>query len=428
MSRAPSTIGIDMGSSGIKGVLRSGDGRILASMTRATELLTAGPGEVVFSADRCYGILCDVLQSLVRSTDAGLIAAVTLSGATGDTVLLDGQGCPLLPAIHWMDTRTVNDETVDPPGMTPADVYRTSGWPWFRSFPLAHLAWLKTHQADIYQRAHRVGMNLTYQYYRLCGAWAMDYSTATTFYLQDQANRCWYQPYLDWLGLSASRLPQLHPTGICIGQVSRQAVEETGLPEGCAVVLGAFDHPCAARGTGVVRPGDVLLSLGTSWVGFYPVASREAGLRQNLLMDPFLSSTGGAWGVMFSLTKAGERLDESMRSSYPQAADVATRHSLVEADVHRLSSGAPAPSAAAALVDELIGVMGDKINQFSREGMDAERVVLAGGPSANAAIVDRFRRILGKPVTVAQSGGYSGALGAAMIAAKYCEDQAAQVC
>ena len=416
--RQASTIGIDLGTSAIKGTLLSEDGTILVTLTQPTELQRPGPGEVVFSSDRCYEILCEVLRTLTGSDHAGRISAVALSGATGDTLLLGQGGRPLLPTLHWMDTRSGEDPSMDPPGMTAADIYHISGWPWSRMFPLAHLAWLKTHQADAYRQAHRVGMNLTYQYYRLCGAWAMDPSTATTFYLQDQQKQKWHPLYLDWLELDVGQLPEIRPSGSRIGRISSQAAVETGLTEGCAVVLGAFDHPSAARGAGVTQPGDLLLSLGTSWVGFYPVRDRALAIQQNMLVDPFLSSEEGLWGAMFSLAKAGEKLNEALRLSYPEASDEATRHVLIEHDLRQAMNGAATRSAAVTLIRELVQSMHEKMDGFSRQGIAAERVVLVGGPSANGAIVELFKQIAGKPIRVAPSSGHSGAVGAARLAAK----------
>lgn len=407
---ATGTIGIDMGTSAMKGVLRSTDGHLWASASRRTEIERPQSGEVVFSSERSYEILCRLLRTLSKSAASLKITAIVLSGATGDTVLLGKDRKPRLPAIHWMDTRSSNDATIDPPDIFPADIYRISGWPWFRGFPMAHLAWLKQNQSTEYANADRIGMNITYQYHRLCGAWAMDYSTATTFYLQNQENKTWHTPYLDWLKLDPGKLPSLHPSGTPIGQITRQAAVETGLPEGCAVVLGAFDHPSAARGVGVTLPGELLLSLGTSWVGFYPVMDRSLAIRQNMLVDPFLSTDGGPWGAMFSLSKAGETLNEALSASYPATASAEERYRLFEQDLNNNNE-----NAAVRLAEEFILTMRDKMDAFSRHGIVTERIVLVGGPSANSAIVALFRNLLQKSVQVSPHGGYAGAVGAALI-------------
>ncbi len=416
--RDTSTIGIDLGTSAIKGVLLSQAGAILATATRSTELERPAAGEVVFSSDRCYEILCELVQTLVKSDPSARVRAVAISGATGDTLLLNQEGHPLLPTIHWMDSRSSEDPAVDPPGMTASDIYQTSGWPWFRRFPLAHLAWLKAHHAETYRQARRVGMNVTYQYYRLCGAWVIDPSTATTFYLQNQRQQKWHQPYLDWLDLDEGQLPEFHSSGSCVGRISRMAASETGLPESCKVVLGSFDHPSAARGAGVVKPGDLLLSLGSSWVGFYPLRDRATALNLKMLADPFLSMKNGPWGAMFSLTEAGQKLNEALRHSYPDETDEAKRHALVERDLRQAMEGMTTQNAAVVMIRGLVEAMREKIAWFSNREILTERIVLVGGPSVNGAIVDLFKNILVKPIEVAACSAHSGAVGAALMAAE----------
>lgn len=405
------TIGIDLGSSAIKGVLLGENGRILATATRPTELQCPAPGEVVFSSSRCYELICEVLKTL--AAQATRLGAVAISGATGDTVLLDASGHPLLPTMHWMDARSSADPSVDPPQMTASQIHQVSGWPWSRTFPLAHLAWLKTHAADAYRQAARVGMNLTYQYFRLCGEWVVDPSTATTFYLQDQENQRWYPPYLNWLGLQEDQLPEILPSGHSVGTISSAVAGETGLPEGCQVVLGAFDHPSAARGTGVLDPGDLLLSLGTSWVGFCPIQNRDLALKQKMLVDPFLSGEQGPWGGMFSLTKAGEKLNQALLSVYPDCTSPADRYSLFEQDLR----AADRSNAATQMIHDLVNSLHKMTSEFARQGIPAERIVLVGGPSPNPAIADIIHEVFGQPVEVAPSSAHAGAAGAARLAA-----------
>ncbi len=137
----------------------------------------------------------------------------------------------------------------------------------------------------------------------------MDPSTASTFYLYDQVNRCWHKPYLDLLGIGEQMLSKLLDSGKVLDSLTADASKETGLPETTVAVLGAFDHPSAARGTGVLSVGKMLLSCGTSWVGFYPIEDRALGIGQKMLVDPFLTPSG-PWGAMSSLTAIGITIDK----------------------------------------------------------------------------------------------------------------------
>lgn len=407
-------IGLDLGTSAIKGVLLSSGGEVIAVARQATEILRPQTGRVEMDSVRFYGILCRVIRELVPAAKGEPVAALALSGATGNTLLLDDTGAPLRNAIHWMDMRAADEPSCEPPAAIASEVYHVSGWPGFRGFPLAHLSWLKRHEPENYKRASRVGMNITYQFLRLCGAWAMDYSTATTFYLQNQVDRRWHQPYLDWLELKKEQLPELLPSGSVIGRVSEQAASETALSTDAAVVLGAFDHPSAARGVVVTAPGDVLLSCGTSWVGFYPVKDRALALSQKMLIDPFLAPRG-PWGAMFSLPRVGEEVQAFVDRTFEGEASPAARYALFNAAAAASAKGSGEPCRA--LMERISENMATRMRELAQAGLLAGRIFMVGGPSESPVWPDILREATGLDIAIPKNGAYAGALGAAFMAA-----------
>jgi len=312
-----------------------------------------------------------------------------------------------------MDSRAADDPRVDPAGIAPEAIYRAVGWPYFRGFPLVQLAWLRQNQPELFGRAALAAMDVTYFLHRLSGAFGMDHSSATTFYLQDQVERRWHRPLLDWLGLGEERLPRLLASGSVLGQVTARGAGETGLPAGAAVVLGAFDHPSAARGCGVLRPGQVLLSCGTSWVGFYPVADRELALAQKLLIDPFLSPRG-PWGALFSLTRVGERVQAFVDATFAGEATQAARYARFDEAAARAPRGSTDPSRA--LMADLAGQMKARMDSLSAAGLRAERIVMVGGPTESPAWMQILADTLGSELALPEAGAHAGAVGAAILA------------
>lgn len=407
-------VGIDLGTSATKGVLLAADGRMLTRERRATELIRPAPDRVEFSSERAYELLCEVTRSLVRAAPAGTrIRAIALSGATGNALLLDESGKPLSNAISWMDSRSAQDALVDPEGISADEIYRTVGWPYFRGFPLVQLAWLRRNKPDLFKRAALAAMNITYQYHRLSGAYAMDHSTATTFYLQDQVMRRWHHPLCDWLGLRQDRLPPLRPSGSVLGKLTPQAAGETGLPAGTAVVLGAFDHPSAARGCGVLRPGKLLLSCGTSWVGFYPVADRELALSQKMLVDPFLSPAG-PWGAMFSLARVGEKIQAFVDERFASEPDVDARYARFNEAAARSPRGSAEPCRA--LMEDLARQMKLRMDALAAAGLRAESIAMVGGPTESPVWMQIMADTTGVEIALPEPGAYAGAVGAAILA------------
>jgi sugar (pentulose or hexulose) kinase len=177
-----------------------------------------------------------------------------MASASGNTLLLDKDMRPVMKVISWTDERVTDEMQRVYPDAEPQAVHETVGWPFIPSFPLAHLAWFRLNEPEAYKTCGRVCMSTDYVNYRLTGEWGIDTSTATTFYLQDQKKMIWNKEFLDMLELDEAKLPPLYKSVTVLGRLDKSAAEATGLIEGTPVVLGAFDHPCAARGTGILSP------------------------------------------------------------------------------------------------------------------------------------------------------------------------------
>ena len=207
-------IGLDVGTSAVKGVVLSTDGNVIAQGKRSTQFLHPQPDFVELSPEAHYQVVCDLIRELVASTPPGsFVAALSMAAASGNTVLLDKKGQPLTNIISWLDQRAVKTAHELLPEFDFDQVHSIVGWPWSGSFPFGHLAWLKKNSPEKYHSASHYGMNSDYLLSRLTGKWGMDPSTATTFYLQDQRTRHWYRPYLERLEISEEKLSKLLPSG-----------------------------------------------------------------------------------------------------------------------------------------------------------------------------------------------------------------------
>ena len=236
-------------------------------------------------------------------------------------------------------------------------------------------------------------------------------------------------PYLDVLGIPADKLPALDSPGTVLGGISAAASAETGLPEGTPVVLGCFDHPSAARGAGILEEGQLLLSCGTSWVGFFPLCDRTDMISRRMLVDPFLTPDG-PWGGMISIPAIAASIDRILAEYISGSMD---RYQ----ELDRLAAQAK-PGAGGLRIDLSQDCQPAGLEQYGRESisralMEAavyelkramnglERAVIVsaatmvGGPSEMHTWPQIISDVLGIPVSVAY-GAYSGAVGAAMLA------------
>lgn len=302
-------IGLDIGTSAIKGVAVTVNGEQLASGRRTVPFEYPRPGHVEVSAQKHYLLLCDLIRELAAQAGTNRrIKALGMAVASGNSILLDADKRPLTRIISWLDQRAVDETETILPTLDTEQVHEITGWPWIEMFPLAQLAWLKHYLSDVYTSARYRKMNLEYLLYRLCGRWVLDCSNATTSYLHDQRSRTWYEPYLDMLEIPRQSMSELLPAGTSLGPLRPESRQQTGLDASTELVLGAFDHPCAARATGTLKPGQFLLSCGTSWAAFYPLKRRDPAVQQGMLVDPFLEP-GGPWAGIGALRSIGVNID-----------------------------------------------------------------------------------------------------------------------
>jgi sugar (pentulose or hexulose) kinase len=288
-------------------------------------------------------------------------------------------------------------------------------------------------------------MNNDYLGFRLTGRWAMDISTATTFYLQDQLARRWHRPYLELVGIGEEQLSPLADSGTVLGGLTPETAAATGLSTDTLVVLGAFDHPCAARGTGTLAEGELLLSCGTSWVDYYPLRDRSLGVAQGLLVDPFLAPKG-PWGCMAALTAVGMIIDKYIdstvlrskveRSRKYEIFNTAAQQAPPGAgglclDLYRdnksflgeigtaTAAGHGREQVARALMEAAAFELKIQTDRLAAAGIAARRITMVGGPTESPIWPGIVAQTAGLPLRLV-NGQTAGSVGAAVLAAIGC--------
>ena len=285
-------IGLDIGTSSIKGIRISQDGKRKV-MGKEEFVYRIGPkGQVEIDAEKYLTACCRLLRRFCSAGEEKILA-VCAASASGNLLLLDQQGAPCTPILNWQDARVEEEARRILSGFDPQKLYEAIGWPFdWKTFPLAQLCYLKCHRPELLKQSSMICMSTEYLYWRLCGKWGISPSAGTPFYLLDQRSGQYYPALLDQLGIGEEKLPPVQKAGSCIGCVTQQGAALSGLEPGTPLILGTFDHPSAARGAGVFEQEQMLLSCGTSWVAFYPVENREKAIHCGMLVDPFRQPEG----------------------------------------------------------------------------------------------------------------------------------------
>jgi xylulokinase len=298
-------IGLDVGTSGVKGIVAAADGRVIATASADYPLLTPRPGWTEQAPEAWWQASRTVLRTL-RAEAPGPIEAIGLTGQMHGAVFLDADGAVIRPALLWNDQRTAAECAEIERRVGAERLRRIAGNPALTGFQAPKVLWLAHHEPAAYARVRHLLLPKDFVRQRLSSGLATDASDAAGTLLLDLAARDWSDEILAALAIPRAWLPRVYEGPEITGTVSGDGARATGLPEGLPVVAGGGDNAAAAVGSGVVRPGTGLVSLGTSGVVFAPSAS--LGIDPAGALHAFCHAVPGQYHLMGVILSAAGSL------------------------------------------------------------------------------------------------------------------------
>jgi xylulokinase len=299
-------IGIDVGTGGTRVLLVDTAGKVVGSTVREhTPFRSPQPGWAEQDPEDWWRAAVDAISALLKATftDPEEIAAVGLSGQMHGAVLLDKADRVLRPALIWCDQRTVAEAAWLTEQIGAERLIQLTSNPALTNFTLTKLLWVRKHEPAIWQQFRSFLLPKDYVRFRLTGEKAMDAADASGTLLLNVAGRRWSTEMLAAVEMPESILPALYECHEIAGTVTAEAASLTGLRAGTPVVAGAGDQAAGALGMGIVRPGDVSATIGTSGVVF--AATDQPFLDPRGRLHTFCHAVPGRWHVMGVTQAAG---------------------------------------------------------------------------------------------------------------------------
>ncbi len=299
-------MGIDVGTGGTRAVIIDASGGILVSVTEEHELFASphiGWAEQLpedwWRAAR-VAIRKALHDSKLRSDQ---ISCVGFSGQMHGAVMLDDAGNVVRPALIWCDVRTqkqCDDLTAQ---LGRERLIELTCNPALTNFTLTKLLWTREHEPENWQHVRSVMLPKDYVRFKLTGQAATDVADASGTLMLDVARRRWSAEIMKAVQIDESVLPALYESPEVCGKVSALGAEASGLAVGTPVVAGAGDQAAGAVGMGIVTPGTVSATIGTSGVVFAatdrPVTDAQGRLHT------FCHAIPNRWHVMGVTQAAG---------------------------------------------------------------------------------------------------------------------------
>ena len=264
-SDSPLTIGLDIGTTNIKGAAFTLHGTAVAAASVPTVSHSPRPGWTSYRPAEMWEAAVRVIRTIAGQIEAPeRIAGIAVASMAEAGVLLDARGEPVSDIIAWFDRRSAPQlawltDTIGADRLT-----RITGLVPDAKFSLSKLLWHRAEEPEVFSRARRWLHLADFIAYRLCGVPATDWSLASRTLAFDLRALRWSDEILDAAVIPTALLAPSVASGTPIGRVRSDAGALTGLPAGCTVATGGHDHLCGALAVGITLPGAMLDSLGTA--------------------------------------------------------------------------------------------------------------------------------------------------------------------
>jgi len=302
-------IGIDIGTSSTKALLCTDEGRVVASAVLEYGVDNPQPLWSEQDPERWWAATVDTVKAVMdyAKIPGTEIGGIGLTGQMHGAVFMDADNNVLRPAILWNDQRTATEcvEITEKAGGRDKLIGMVSN-PALTGFTAPKILWVRKNEPEIYARVRKVLLPKDYIRFRMTGQFATDVSDASGTLLLDVKNRRWSDEMLQKLEIDRSLLPDCFESTVVSGKVTEEAAAEMGIAVGVPVVGGGGDQAAGAVGNGIVRPGVISATLGTSGVVF--------AFADTPAIDPqgrahtFCHAAPGKWHVMGVMLSAGGSL------------------------------------------------------------------------------------------------------------------------
>lgn len=345
-------VGLDLGTSGLKGVALDGGGRVLGRARASYQTARPAPGAAEQDPADWLSALAVVVAALAATVPAARWRAVGLSGMLPTLVRCDGRGQAIGPAVTWQDSRAESDGARLSSAIGARRLYELTGQRVDGRYLLAMYARAARDEPGGASRARTAAGAKDYLFAWLTGHLATDPSTAAGFGCYGLGTGAWLPEVLEASELDGQRAPALPPVEPSESwrPLLVERARTLALPPGLPICLGGADSVLGALAAGAVRPGDVAYLAGTSSVVLGVSATPQPDRLGRYLVTPLAGTDG--WGLEMDLLSTGSAMQWLADAfALPDAAAVADLATGVEPSAAPLFLPYLAPGEQGALWD-----------------------------------------------------------------------------
>ena len=269
-----SLLGIDVGTTGCKAAVFATDGRVLGSAYEEYDICRPQPGWAELDSVTVWEKVRRTIREVASGCAADPVTALAVSSLGEAVVPVTADRRILGPSILNFDARGEEYLPRLKAALDSESLYRINGNTLGNQYSLTKLKWIKDHEPELYGGTYKLLHWSSFVAFMLGADPLLDYSLANRTLLFDIDRAAWSEALLARAALDREKLPEVMPSGVVAGRVSRDAAADLGLPPAVTIVTGAHDQCANAVGCGVVEEGRAVYGMGT-YICITPVFSER---------------------------------------------------------------------------------------------------------------------------------------------------------
>ncbi|MDO8685118.1 MAG: FGGY-family carbohydrate kinase, partial [Clostridiales bacterium] len=257
-------MGLDIGTSGCKATIIDMEGNIKGQAYKEYSLIAPRPGWEEIDPDMVWNSVKEVIvKSLSRCKDES-IKAISVSSFGEAVIPIDIKGNVLYNSIIYIDIRGQEEAEYLKDGLGYEKILGITGASVHPMYSINKIMWMKQHIPEVYNNTWKFLLFADFILFKLGAKPHTDYSLAARTMAFDIINKKWSAEILEYAGVEDDKFGEPVQAGTVVGEISKSAAEELGLPQGLLLVAGGHDQPCAALGAGVIKNDMAVDGLGTT--------------------------------------------------------------------------------------------------------------------------------------------------------------------
>lgn len=282
-------VGLDIGTTSVKGIAFNERGENIASAQREYYLIRPRPGYYELDSNQVLASIREVIASVAYTVGRGRIRGIA-SSALGEAILpVDRKGRPLYNTLIALDHRAVDQADALTEAIDPSDFFRLTGQSLHPMASIFKILWWRDNLPQVFNQTHKFLCWNDMLALDLGMEAGISPSLAARTGLYDLRKARWSQRLLDLAHLRLDQLARIVSPGKVVDRVSKVRAEELGLSTDCVYVSGGWDQVCAALGSAAVEEGIVVNSMGSTDslnASYTGVKTSEAMLSSHLTCTP----------------------------------------------------------------------------------------------------------------------------------------------